>query len=317
MEQTRRNILGGMAALGVGGLLSACGTAASSGGGAKGSGSGGAADEALGKKVGAEVGHKIIGIEPGAGLTMATQRMIKEYGLSDWTLQTSTTPSMLAALKKAVDAKKPIIVTLWRPHWAYSAFPIKDLKDPKGAMGKPDGIYAIGTKKFPTEFPEVDAMVKNFHMTDANLAPLEELVLRKHKSDPAAGVDAWMKKNKSFVDGLSKGVTAKPGKKSIKIGYINWDEDVATTHLWKKILEAKGYSVKMTQVSDAGPVYVGLDKGDIDLYLDSWLPATHKTYWAKYGKDLTKIVKWYDSAPLTIAVPKYMKIDSLEQLKDN
>lgn len=311
MEQTRRNVLGGLAALGAGGLLSACGTAGSSGGGSKGSGGSGG-----GSGVGDEVGHKIIGIEPGAGLTMATQRMLKAYGLSDWTLQTSTTPSMLAALKKAVDAKKPIVVTLWRPHWAYSAFPIKDLKDPKGAMGKPDGIYAIGTKNFASEFPEVDAMVKNFHMTDANLAPLEEQVLRTHKDDPAAGVDAWMKKNKSFVDKLSKGVTAKPGKKSIKIGYINWDEDVATTHLWKKILEAKGYSVKMTQVSDAGPVYVGLSKGDVDLYLDSWLPATHKTYWEKYGDKLTKITKWYDSAPLTIAVPKYMKIDSLEQLKD-
>lgn len=309
MEQTRRNVLGGLAALGAGGLLSACGTANSSGGGSEGSAGSGAVD------VGKEVDHKIIGIEPGAGLTMATQRMLKAYGLSDWTLQTSTTATMLAALKKATDDKKPIVVTLWRPHWAYSAFPIKDLKDPKGAMGKPDGIYALGTKHFASEFPEVDAMVKNFHMTDATLAPLEELVLRKHKSDPEAGVDAWMKKNKSFVDKLSAGVTAKQGKKSIKIGYINWDEDVATTHLWKKILEAKGYKVTMTQVSDAGPVYIGLDKGDVDLYLDSWLPATHKTYWAKYGDNLTKIKKWYDSAPLTIAVPKYMKIDSLDQLK--
>lgn len=309
MESTRRNVLAGIAALGAGGLLSACGTAASSGGGDKGSGGGG------GEDVGKEVGHKIIGIEPGAGLTMATQRMIKEYGLTDWTLQTSTTAAMLASLKRAVDAKKPIVVTLWRPHWAYSAYPIKDLKDPKGAMGKPDGIYAVGTKSFATDFPEVNAMVKKFHMTDAQLAPLENLVLQKNKNNPAKGVDAWMADNKTFVDNLSKGVTAKPGKKSIKIGYINWDEDVATTHLWKKILEDKGYTVQMTQVSDAGPVYVGLDKGDVDLYLDSWLPQTHKVYWDKYGKDLTKITRWYDSAPLTIAVPKYMNIDSLEQLK--
>lgn len=310
MESTRRNVLGGLAALGAGGLLSACGTAASSGGGSQGSAAGSG-----GSGVGEKVDHKIIGIEPGAGLTMATQRMLKAYGLSDWTLQTSTTTTMLAALKKAVDDKKPIIVTLWRPHWAYSAFPIKDLKDPKSAMGKPDGIYAVGPKNFASDFPEVNAMLKNFHLTDADLAPLEEQVFRKHKSTPEAGVDAWMKKNKSFVDGLSKGVTAKPGKKSIRIGYINWDEDVATTLMWKKILEAKGYSVKTTQISDAGPVYVGLAKGDIDLYLDAWLPATHKTYWDKYGDDLTKITKWYDSAPLTIAVPKYMKIDSLADLK--
>jgi glycine betaine/proline transport system substrate-binding protein len=182
-------------------------------------------------------------------------------------------------------------------------------------MGKPDGIYAIGTKSFATDFPEVTAMLKNFHMTDATLAPLENEAMQKHKGDPAAGVAAWMKKNKNFVDKLSAGVSAKAGKKSITIGYINWDEDVATTNLWKAILEAKGYSVKIQQVSDAGPIYVGLDKGDVDLFLDGWLPATHASYWKKYGDNLTKITKWYDSAPLTIAVPKYMKITSLDQLK--
>ena len=116
-------------------------------------------------------------------------------------------------------------------------------------------------------------------------------------------------------DGGSTGTSGTGNGKSLTIGYINWDEDVATTLMWKKILEAKGYSVKTTQISDAGPVYVGLAKGDIDLYLDAWLPATHKTYWDKYGDDLTKITKWYDSAPLTIAVPEYMKIDSLADLK--
>lgn len=312
MEQTRRNVLAGLTALGAGGLLSACGTAASSGGG---SGDSGDSGKSGGSDVGKDVGHKIIGIEPGAGLTIATKNMLKEYGLSDWTLQTSTTPAMLAALKKAVDAKKPIIVTLWRPHWAYSAFPLRDLKDPKGAMGRPDGIHAIGTKNFKADFPEVYAMLKNFHMTDATLAPLENEAMQKHKGKPADGATAWIKSNKSFVDKLSQGVTAKPGKKNITIGYINWDEDVATTHMWQQILEAKGYTVKIQQISDAGPVYVGLDKGDIDLFLDGWLPATHKTYWAKYGKDLTDITTWYDKAPLTIAVPKYMDITSLDQLK--
>ena len=57
-------------------------------------------------------------------------------------------------------------------------------------------------------------------------------------------------------------------KKEISIGYIAWDDDVAVTQLWKKALEDKGYKVKLTQV-DIAPVFAGLAKGDIDLYLDA------------------------------------------------
>ncbi|NNG39716.1 glycine betaine ABC transporter substrate-binding protein [Flexivirga sp. ID2601S] len=154
------------------------------------------------KSVGAQVGNKIVGIEAGAGLTAAAKKMITDYGLTGWQLQTSSTPSMLAALKKATDEKKPIVVTLWRPHWAYNAFPVKDLKDPKGSMGKPDSIHAVGRKGFEKDFPDVTAMLKKFHMTDKTLSPLEEEVVQKHKDSPMAGVDAWLKANPDFVKSL-------------------------------------------------------------------------------------------------------------------
>ena len=144
----------------------------------------------------------ITGIEPGAGETGIVKKMMPQYGLSDWTLQTSSTSAMLAALKKATDAKEPIVVDLWRPHWAYTAFPIKDLKDPKGAMGKPDGIHAIGTGSFADDFPEVAAMVKKFHMDDKSLGSLEQTVLQEHKDDPDAGVDEWLKANPDFESSL-------------------------------------------------------------------------------------------------------------------
>lgn len=150
-----------------------------------------------------EFDKTIVGIEPGAGLTRVTKTsMMPKYGLDDWTLKTSSTPAMLAVLKKDIAAKKPVAVTLWRPHWAYSAFPIKDLQDPKGAMGAPDGIHAVGTGDFNDEFPKVAAMVKKFHMDDKQLGSLEETVLVKHKDDPAKGVDEWLKANPDFVKSL-------------------------------------------------------------------------------------------------------------------
>lgn len=104
--------------------------------------------------------------------------------------------------------------------------------------------------------------------------------------------------------------------KTITIGWIPWDEDVAVTYLWKGILENEGYKVNLVQ-ADAGPIFEGLSSGDIDLFLDTWLPATHSDYWAQYSDNLEQLPVWYDDARLTWAVPSYVDIDSIEDLQAN
>ena len=37
---------------------------------------------------------------------------------------------MLAALDTAIKAKKPVVVTLWQPHWAFQKYQIRLLDDP-------------------------------------------------------------------------------------------------------------------------------------------------------------------------------------------
>lgn len=126
---------------------------------------------------------KIVGIEPGAGLTDVTKsRVIPQYNLKAYRLATSSTTAMLAALESATKAKEPIVVTLWRPHWAYAAYPIKDLKDPKGALGEAEHIYAVAPTGFKEEYPQVAKWVSNFHMTPEQLGPLENMVVNKADS---------------------------------------------------------------------------------------------------------------------------------------
>ncbi len=103
----------------------------------------------------------------------------------------------------------------------------------------------------------------------------------------------------------SDGGNVGQGKK-ISIGYIPWDEGVASTFLWKEILEQRGFEVETKQF-DAGPLYTSLAQGDIDFQTDSWLPTTHEQYWKKYGKQLDDLGSWYGPTSLELSVPAYMK----------
>ena len=103
---------------------------------------------------------KIVGIEPGAGLTKASQETIDGYELDGYTLSTSSTPAMLSELKSATDAEKDIVVTLWRPFWANAKFPVKDLEDPKGTLGDTEGLHWLAREGFEEDNPEVVGDIK-------------------------------------------------------------------------------------------------------------------------------------------------------------
>ncbi|GGP97675.1 hypothetical protein GCM10010187_11440 [Actinomadura coerulea] len=160
-------------------------------------------DDLKGK--GGSYGGKIVGIEKSSGLYRVSQEeMLPAYGLKDeYKVTTSSTAAMLTELKKAVDAKKDIVVTLWRPHWAYTKYPIRDLQDPKGAMGKPDGINTIARKDFGKDQPEVTGWLKKFRMDDKQLGSLEDLMENQYKGKPDEAVDAWLKTNQSYATSLT------------------------------------------------------------------------------------------------------------------
>ncbi|GGV22495.1 hypothetical protein GCM10010182_50920 [Actinomadura cremea] len=147
----------------------------------------------------------IVGIEQSSGLfRVSSEEMLPAYGLDgDWKVKTSSTPAMLTELQKAIEAKENIVVTLWRPHWAYEKFPIRDLKDPKGAMGKPDGVFTVAREGFSEEQAEVAGWLKKFKMNDEQLGSLEDLMENKHKGKPEQAVDEWLKANPNFATSMT------------------------------------------------------------------------------------------------------------------
>jgi len=155
---------------------------------------------------GSTFGGKIIGIEPGAGLTGQTQKMMPEYGLDgEYQLVTSSTAAMLTELKSATEKKQDIAVTLWRPFWANSAFPVKDLKDPKGAMGKPEGLHFLGAQGFAKEHPDVARLIGKIKLDDAQYGSLEDTVVNEfgEGKEPQA-IDDWIQKHGAEFDWVKK-----------------------------------------------------------------------------------------------------------------
>jgi glycine betaine/proline transport system substrate-binding protein len=270
----------------------------------------------------AEFDHKIIGIEPSAGeMGIVKKKVLKAYGLEkDFKLVSSSTSSMLAELKRSYAQKKPVAVTLWSPHWAYNAYKLTKLKDPKGAFGKGEKIHTVAHKGFSKKDPVVANWLKKFHMPESQLTSLENQIQKAGKGQELKAVDTWLKSHPGLIDKLAPvpGGSQAKGKdagKTVKVGYFPWDEAIATTYLWENILDDRGYKPQVKQL-DPGPLYTSLAQGQEDFQTDAWLPTTHAQYWKKYKSRLTDVGSWYGPTSLELSTPKYVKgVNSLADLK--
>ncbi|MEU6552539.1 ABC transporter permease/substrate binding protein [Streptomyces sp. NPDC046915] len=149
-----------------------------------------------------EFGGKIIGIEPSAGMMgLLKSKVLKEYGLTGaYEVVDGSTPAMLAELKRDYAKKQPVVVTLWSPHWAYSDYDLKKLKDPRGAWGKGDGVHTIARKGFAADNPEAGRWLRNFSMTEQQLTGLEAQIQKAGKGKEQDAVRTWLKQHPGLVD---------------------------------------------------------------------------------------------------------------------
>ncbi|WP_405758419.1 ABC transporter permease/substrate binding protein [Streptomyces sp. NBC_00073] len=103
--------------------------------------------------------------------------------------------------------------------------------------------------------------------------------------------------------------------RKISIGYIPWDEGIASTYLWKELLERRGFQVEARQL-ELGALFTGMAGGQVDFQTDAWLPVTQAQYWEKYGNKLDDLGSWYGPTSIELSVPSYMKdVTSLADLK--
>jgi len=140
---------------------------------------------------------EIVGIDAGAGVMKVTERAIEDYNL-DFKLLSSTGPMMTAALKKAIDENKWVVVTGWKPHWKFSRFDLKILEDPKNVYGEAEVIKSICRKGFKEEDPFATELIGNMKFTNEQISSLMDAL--EDAPTEVMGVKSWMKENQELVD---------------------------------------------------------------------------------------------------------------------
>lgn len=106
-------------------------------------------------------------------------------------------------------------------------------------------------------------------------------------------------------------------KEKVKLAYVAWDSEIASTYVVKEVLETKlGANVEMLQV-DAGPMWAGVADGSADAMVAAWLPSTHAAYLEKYGSKIEDLGANLNGTKVGLAVPAYMDINSIEDLKNS
>lgn len=262
--------------------------------------------------VGQQVDYKIVGIDPGAGLMKATEKVIQEYELKDWELVEGSSAAMTAALTQAYKDQKPIIVTGWTPHWMFSKFDMKYLEDPKGVYGADEQIHTIVRKGLKEEQPNAYAFLDKFHWSPADMEKVMLAITDGQKPEEAAA--AWVKENEAMVNEWVAGIEPAEGQK-LTLAYVAWDSEIASTNVVKEVLEQKlKYKVELSQV-EAGPMWIGVSNGDVDGMVAAWLPTTHEDYYQKLGDKIEDLGPNLEGTKLGLAVPTYMDINSIEDLK--
>ena len=273
-------------------------------------GCGGGAEEGSGSESESVTG-KIIGIDPGAGIMSTTEKAIEEYGLN-FELIEGSGATMTASLKNAIENEKWIVVTGWTPHWKFARWDLKYLEDPKGLYGETEYISTIARKGLSEEMPKAYEFLDNFNWTPDDMG--EVMIMNEESQDPYENAKTWVNEN---MDKVGEWLPEEPyGEGSIKLGYVEWSSEVASTNVVAAVLqEVMGYDVETVPVS-AAAMWEGVASGELDAMVAAWLPTTHGHYLEKVEAEVDNLGKNLEGTRIGLVVPEYVTINSIEELNE-
>ena len=105
--------------------------------------------------------------------------------------------------------------------------------------------------------------------------------------------------------------------KEIELAYVEWDSEIASTHVIGKVLEDLGYDVKLTPLDNA-VMWEAVANGEADAMVAAWLPGTHDAQYEEYGDKWLILGANLEGAKIGLVVPTYMEdVNSIADLADH
>ena len=106
-------------------------------------------------------------------------------------------------------------------------------------------------------------------------------------------------------------------KEKVKFVYVEWDSEVASTHVVAAVLEYKlGYEVELTPVS-AAAMWQAMGAGDQDAMVAAWLDTTHGHYLEKVKDKVENLGPNLQGTRIGLIVPAYVPVNSIAELNAN
>ncbi|MFA1819956.1 glycine betaine ABC transporter substrate-binding protein [Virgibacillus oceani] len=261
--------------------------------------------------VGEEVDYTITGIEPGAGITQATNTALEDYeNLAGWHHEEASTAAMLTELRTAIENEEPIIVAGWTPHHKFAQYDLKYLDDPMESFGGEEYISTIVRDGLQEDMPEAYEVLDRFYW---EVEDMESIMLAGQDMEIDEAAEEWVAENEDTVAEWTEGIDSVDGT-SIELVITPWDSERASGNVVGMALEELGYDVTITPV-DPQIVFQAIATGDGDASTAPWMPHTHGDFYAEYEGEFEDLGENLVGAKLGMVVPAYMDIDSIEDLE--
>lgn len=137
-------------------------------------------------------GRRIIGIEPSAGIMASAREALQVYGLEGfYRLVEGNEDEMITSLENAIQHQTWVVVTGWRPHWAFGQWNLNFLDDPQNVFGSSEAIHTIVRSGLSSDHPRVHSLLERYRWS---LAEIEQVMLwieRDNGVDPYAKALRW------------------------------------------------------------------------------------------------------------------------------
>jgi len=102
----------------------------------------------------------------------------------------------------------------------------------------------------------------------------------------------------------------------INLSYVQWDTEIASTHVIGKVLSDLGYDVNLTPLDNA-VMWQAVANGESDASVSAWVPLTHEAQIAEYGDQVDHLGPNLEGASIGLVVPSYMEdVNSIADLTD-